>query len=314
MRRLPASTLALTLALVAGACADDPVTGPSPAPSTSTPTTDGSPEATVADPSPTDTTPSPSPSTPSPTPTPPDPDAPPASADELAQRLVAAERAIRDPEVADEDLRGWAQVQHAAYRTLYDHPDWVDPVRDQLPAELHDAFEANVFAQSELFALTDPKDELPDWRIVPAPPADELLAHYRSAGEEFGVDWTYLAAIHLVESRMGRIRGDSDAGAQGPMQFLPSTWEDFGEGDIQDPQDAIRAAARYLVAHGAPEDMRGALWAYNHSDLYVNAIEAYAGVMRAEPRTYEAYYHWRIYYRLVSGDVVLEEGWTNPDP
>ncbi len=319
MRRLPALPLVLALALVATACADDRASAPSPTPSTSTPTTEDSPEAgtATATPSPTATTSSPSPSpttpSPSPSPAPPDPDAQPASADELAERLVAAEQAIRDPEISDEALRGWAHVQHAAYRTLHDRPDWVDPVREQLPAQLHEAFDANLFAQSDLFALTDPKEQLPDWRIVPAPPADELLEYYRAAGEEFGIDWTYLAAIHLVESRMGRIRGDSDAGAQGPMQFLPSTWEDFGEGDIQDPQDAIRAAARYLVAHGAPEDMPSALWAYNHSDLYVNAIEAYARVMRDEPSTYEAYYNWRIYYRLVSGDVVLEEGWTNPD-
>lgn len=310
MRRLPAPTLALVLTLVAGACADDPVTAPSPTPSTSTPSTSTPTSEGSSTTAPSPTSPSPTPSS---SPAPPDPDVQPASADELAGRLVAAEQAIRDPEISDEALRGWVHVQHAAYRTLHDHPDWVEPVRDELPAGYHDAFDANLFAQSELFALTDPKEELPDWRIVPAPPADELLGHYRSAGEEFGVDWTYLAAIHLVESRMGRIRGDSDAGAQGPMQFLPSTWEDFGEGDIQDPEDSIRAAARYLVTHGAPEDMRGALWAYNHSDLYVNAIEAYAGVMRTEPSTYDAYYHWRIYYRLVSGDVVLEEGWTNPD-
>ncbi len=226
---------------------------------------------------------------------------------------MAAEVAIRDPATSDERLRQWAHVQHASYRTLHHEPDWVEPVRADVPEQLQSAFDANLFAQSELFALTDPKEELPDWRIVPAPPSGELLEHYRSAGEEFGIDWTYLAAIHLVESRMGRIRGDSHAGAQGPMQFLPSTWEDFGEGDIQDPHDAIRAAARYLAAHGAPDDMHAALWAYNHSDRYVNAVEAYAGVMRDEPVTYEAYYHWRIYYRLTSGDVVLEEGWTRPD-
>ena len=46
--------------------------------------------------------------------------------------------------------------------------------------------------------------------------------------EEFGIDWTYLASIHLVETRMGRIRGTSVAGAQGPMQFIPATWASYG--------------------------------------------------------------------------------------
>lgn len=306
MPRQPSLAL-LALALVLGACTDVSGGAPSASPSATPPTTS---EAADDATTPPVATPDAAPTTPAqatPTTAPPDPDAAATSAAELGDRLVAAEQAIRDPQT--EDLRGWAQVQHASYRALYDRPGWVDQVTAAVPDDLRAAFDANLHAQSELFALTTPREELPDWRIVPAPPADELLGHYRSAGEEFGVDWTYLAAIHLVESRMGRIRGDSTAGAQGPMQFLPSTWEAYGEGDIQDPRDAIRAAARYLVAHGAPGDMPGALWAYNHSDHYVDAIEAYAGVMRAEPVTYRAYYHWRVYYRLQTGDVVLEEGW-----
>jgi membrane-bound lytic murein transglycosylase B len=60
---------------------------------------------------------------------------------------------------------------------------------------------------------------------------------------------------------MGRIRGVSSAGAQGPMQFLPTTWDIYGGGgDINDPCDAIRAAARLLRANSAPDDMAGAVW------------------------------------------------------
>jgi soluble lytic murein transglycosylase-like protein len=257
--------------------------------------------------------PAPSPS-PSPSPT---PDPPPAattehaSAEALAADLLAGEAAIRDPETPADHLPGWAHVQQAAYRQLALTPEWHEAVAAEVPAALRDAYGANLRATIELFALTEPRDELPPWAIVTPPPPDELRSHYLAAGEEFGVNWTYLAAIHLVETRMGRIRGDSVAGARGPMQFLPSTWEAYGEGDITDPRDAIRAAARYLVAHGAPADMPGALWAYNHSDRYVAAIEAYAAVMQAEPVTYEAYYHWQVYYRLRSGDTILEEGWDN---
>ena len=246
------------------------------------------------------------------------PDPPPVrshdSPEELAADLLLAELAIRDPETSPLQLDGWAHVQQAAYRELAEQPGWTPQVRELVPDDLRDAFDLNAAAQAELHALTRPRDELPDhWTIVPPPPADELLTAYHTAADEFGVDWTYLAAIHLIETRMGRIRGDSTAGARGPMQFLPSTWDAYGEGDIEDPTDAIRAAARYLVAHGAPEDMDGALWAYNHSDRYVTAVSNYAAVMQAEPETYHAYHAWRVYYRLTSGSVVLEEGWSSPD-
>ena len=53
------------------------------------------------------------------------------------------------------------------------------------------------------------------------------------------MDWEVLAAIMLVETRMGRIHSRSSAGAQGPMQFLPATWEAYGlGGDVHDAHDA----------------------------------------------------------------------------
>lgn len=229
--------------------------------------------------------------------------------DELARSLRAAELAIRDRDTPPSELAAWAWVQQQAYRDLVVHPDWRDTARAALPASLHGAFARNIVAGEHLRALTEPREELPPWRIVEPPPPEQLRRYYAAAQEEFGVPWTYLAAIHLVETRMGRIRGTSTAGAQGPMQFLPSTWEAYGEGDIEDPSDAIRAAARYLVAHGAPEDMDGALWAYNHSDHYVEAITSYAEVMDADERAWLGYYHWKVYYRLTTGDVVLEVGY-----
>lgn len=229
-------------------------------------------------------------------------------ADELAEQLAAAERAIRDETIPDDELRAWAWTQQQAYRDLVTNPGWRDVARDALPAELHGAFDANLRATAQLREMTQPREELPEWRIVEPPPPDELLGYYRSAAEEYGVDWEVLASIHLVETRMGRIRGVSVAGARGPMQFMPPTWDHWGEGDIDDPHDAIRAAARYLVDHGAPDDMRSAVFAYNRRENYVVAILAYADVMRADERMYHAYYHWRIHYRLVDGDVVLPEG------
>ena len=42
--------------------------------------------------------------------------------------------------------------------------------------------------------------------------------------------------------------------------------------DPYNPVDAIFAAARYLKAAGADKDIRGAVFAYNHADWYVDSV------------------------------------------
>ena len=104
-------------------------------------------------------------------------------------------------------------------------------------------------------------------------PADRLLAYYREAERRFGVPWHVLAAVNFVETAFGKVRSRSTAGAQGPMQFLPATWRAYGlGGDVDDPRDAILGAANLLRSSGAPGDLRRALYAYNHSTLYVDAV------------------------------------------
>ena len=222
--------------------------------------------------------------------------------------LTGAERTIRSdaPEAAVAEA---GQIQQAAYRALAARPEWRRAVLDAMPADLRPVVTAHVDALSDLRRLARPQPRLPAWRIVAPPPAEELLGYYRAAEREFGVGWEYLAAIHLVETRMGRIRGTSTAGARGPMQFMPGTWDIYGEGDIEDPQDAIRAAARYLKASGAPRNMPRALFAYNRSDAYVHGVEMHAAQMRSDPRTYRGYYHWQVYYRTTTGDRVLPVGY-----
>ena len=91
----------------------------------------------------------------------------------------------------------------------------------------------------------------------PAEPARALRRYYRRADRRFGVSWQVLAAVNFVESAFGRLRNESTAGAQGPMQFIPSTWRAYGMGgDIHDPHDAILGAANYLHASGARGDYR----------------------------------------------------------
>jgi membrane-bound lytic murein transglycosylase B len=124
-------------------------------------------------------------------------------------------------------------------------------------------------------------------------PADRLLADYREARARSGVGVALLAAVNLVESSFGRLRNDSVAGAQGPMQFMRATWQTYGNGgDVHDPRDAILGAARLLHAGGAPSDPRGALYRYNPSPLYVTAVTGYARVIRRDPRAYYALYAW----------------------
>jgi hypothetical protein len=204
------------------------------------------------------------------------------------------------------------QTLQAAYRQLVATPAWRTDVISALPNDVTADVRANVEAGVELRLLTPPKTELPPWRIVAPPPAGVLRKAYAGAEDSTGVGWEYLAAIHLVETRMGRIRGTSDAGAKGPMQFLPSTWARWGGGgDIEDPHDAIMAAARYLRASGAPADIRRALFAYNHSDHYVRAVELYAQQMRADPGAFALYHQWDVYYRTTRGDALLYVGWPS---
>jgi len=94
------------------------------------------------------------------------------------------------------------------------------------------------------------------------------------------------------------------------MQFLPSTWAYYGQGDIYNPRDAILAAGRYLRAHGAPGDMDRALYAYNPSDRYVRIISIYADLMQADDRVFLGYYAWQVYVYTPKGDVLLPEGTT----
>jgi membrane-bound lytic murein transglycosylase B len=255
--------------------------------------------------------------TPAPSPTPtatPRPEPPPLASDpaRLAAQIAVAERAIRDQNITGPELAWFGHLQQRAYRRIAAEPAWRSGVLAGLAPELVKTATANIDATAALRATVVPRTSLPtSWRIVEPAPAEELLGYYRDAEAEFGVEWAYLAAVHLVETRMGRIRGTSVAGAQGPMQFMPSTWAVYGEGDIYSNRDSIRAAARYLRANGAPRDMANALFRYNHSDLYVYAVTAYAEVMRAEPDAYRGYYHWQVYYLTTDGDVLLPVGYSS---
>jgi cell wall-associated NlpC family hydrolase len=69
------------------------------------------------------------------------------------------------------------------------------------------------------------------------------------------------------------------------MQFLASTWQEYGLAangsgapDRWNAADAIVSAADFLKHNGAPDKIEQAVFAYNHSDAYVQQVLAWAGL------------------------------------
>jgi murein DD-endopeptidase MepM/ murein hydrolase activator NlpD len=117
-----------------------------------------------------------------------------------------------------------------------------------------------------------------------------LLPIFQAAGTAYGIPWQILAAINEVETDYGRDLSVSSAGAEGWMQFLPSSWAQYGvdangDGfkDPYNPADAIFTAARYLRAAGGDTDLRAAIFAYNHSQAYVSSVMLRAQLLGGTP-------------------------------
>ena len=131
------------------------------------------------------------------------------------------------------------------------------------------------------------------------------LELYREWGEKKDVPWTVLAGVGQIESKHGRwegpgiTEGHNDWGAAGPMQFgsldgsaAGNSWggepvmptedrpeqgygqdgNEDGTVSVYDPEDAIPAAADYLIAHGVKDDVREALYGYNRAWWYVDDV------------------------------------------
>jgi len=231
---------------------------------------------------------------------------------QLADDLVADELAVRDPSTPEPALVAAAHRQQAAYRAIGRHPEWDANHRGRLPPQLLGAYDLNVGARRQLNAMAPPPpDTLPAWRIVPPAPAEDLLGYYREAEAATGVAWNYLAAINLIETRLGSIAGVSTAGAQGPMQFLPETFAQYGQGgDVNSPRDAIMAAGRFLAASGFASNRDRAVYVYNHANEYVRAVSDYAAVIGGDPAAFAGYYRWDVYYYTSAGEVLLPIGYA----
>jgi len=132
------------------------------------------------------------------------------------------------------------------------------------------------------------------------------LALFQRMGKKYGVPWVVLAGIAKVESDDGRTTlpgvhsGANAFGAAGPMQIgiggaSGNNWGGApvhpaseqvtgvatdGDGDgvasVYDPADAIAGAAKYLVEHGVTDSVPNAIFAYNHSQAYVQLVMSFA--------------------------------------
>jgi membrane-bound lytic murein transglycosylase B len=163
-----------------------------------------------------------------------------------------------------------------------------------------------VTASARLHGLVRPVSGPTSFKTGPPKPAGSLLRFYREAERRFGIRWQVLAALNYIESKFGRVKSKSYAGAQGPMQFIPSTWAAYGMGgDIRDPHDAILAAANYLHRSGAPGDYRRALYAYNHAWPYVDVVLLYARMMQRDIVNYFSLYNWQVFVLTPKGSVRL---------
>jgi hypothetical protein len=79
------------------------------------------------------------------------------------------------------------------------------------------------------------------------------------------------------------------------MQFLPSTWAEYGSGSIMSEHDSIWAAARLLTADGAPDDYASAVFDYDNDQDYVRAVLGLAQAMDADPLWLDRLYYWNTY-------------------
>jgi hypothetical protein len=205
-------------------------------------------------------------------------------------------------EVPAELARLALEEQRLAYE-LADRRALRRKVLPRLPARERGGVRDEVRAQVALTKLSArwPVKPRSEYRTGPAEPAVDLWRYYGRGKARFGVSRSLLAAVNLVETGFNRIRSDSVADAQGPMQFIRPTWAAYGMGgNVRDPRDAILGAANYLHANGAPGDNARALYHYNPSLLYVKAVLAYKRQMRG-PAGFRFYYARSLFVRGKGG-------------
>ena len=226
-----------------------------------------------------------------------------AGAEQLAAELSAHDAALRaaiDSWRADADplsqpppaeLTAEAGYLQATVRSLAGRPRLARSTIELLSAPLAGEIRELTAAARDLHRLSagwpphhvksgDPK------------PLSELEKYYAAARHRYGIGPHYLAAIHHVESKFGRVKSNSVSGAQGPMQFLPSTWQIYGHGDIHDDHDAILAAANLLHHAGAPRQLRPRPARLQPLAALLDAVQRYARLIKRDAYALYFLYCW----------------------
>jgi soluble lytic murein transglycosylase-like protein len=254
----PATTTAPTT--TAATTPEDPETPPA---ETATDRSDGDPPPDPSTTTTTTTTPAPPPE-PSPTGIPTDP---------AAAQLVAKVKAAKKHKGRGSQLK----LSDHERRLVRDAERNSDIKKAQTTLGPSSAQSSAAF--NDLLAMPGGGEAVPEKAISSFQIPPFLLPIYQAAGAQYGIRWEVLAAINEIETNYGRNVNVSSAGAQGWMQFMPSTWEQYGTDanrdgrrDPYNPVDAIFAAGRYLKAAGANTDLRRAIFSYNHADWYVNDV------------------------------------------
>jgi membrane-bound lytic murein transglycosylase B len=224
----------------------------------------------------------------------------------LAQTTAKLEQAIGSwiPKSADppQPVIRQALYQQRIYRLLTRNSGLAKRTLALVPRDLARVSRDLLAAQRELYRLTPPIG-VRTIRVARPRPAPDLLSYYREAQRRFKIPWNVLAAVNFVETKFGKLRSASAAGAQGPMQFIPATWRRYGlGGNVQDAHDAILGAANYLRASGASRDLRNALHHYNPSSAYVDAVLRYARRISADRTMFYALYNWQVFVKTPRGD------------
>ena len=230
------------------------------------------------------------PAAPAPAPAPPTSQAPSTAAAPTTQTISAAPKSRgstlskNGKKVLSGQVQGSVVVRSAVPRSAAAVRNGVAPLRTSggVPTAQNPTFS---FALPTPAPIGVPNFFIDSFQIPPG-----LLPIYQAAGIQYNVPWAVLAAINDIETDYGRNLSISSAGAEGWMQFIPSTWKRYGvdatgsgTADPYNPVDAIFAAARYLNAAGASKNLAKAIFAYNHANWYVQSVLLRAKLIEGIP-------------------------------
>lgn len=210
----------------------------------------------------------------------------------------AAARAAMQAGAAEQRFRDSVRTEQKALYVLAGNPTLAAQVEARLGAQAPPGMPSVLAALQALFTLAGSTSPSPlfDHPYNAALPVPVLQGYYQGAARQQGLDWEYLAAINFLETSFGRNTNVSSAGAEGPMQFIPTTWALYGGGgNILDPHDAIYAAAHYLHAMGAPGNYPLAIRRYNDDGNYVAAVRDLAAAMAVDGLWLQRLYYWNTY-------------------